>query len=188
MWQFIFTHISWCWNHQWNRSWSFYLTSNKSHTDQHNKGSGKVPGVNLFWLSQKLVTEQDSLNYCQELRLIAKTVKCPTCRHDFNKYAEYKNIIEDVRCTDFNAASANVVVKCNHIPVRKGTWLEESKLSLRKNLLVIYYFVQSYLTTSTILTLHETSVTSAESDNNSSVEVDSKVVITSKETSLDHCA
>ena len=55
-------------------------TQSASVTKPHNKGCGKPCGINFFRLSGELKDEDSALKYAQELGLIAKQVKCPTCR------------------------------------------------------------------------------------------------------------
>ena len=150
------------------------------------KKVGKKRGINLYRLSKKLIDEDETVNYCQQVGLIARAVSCPTCKVRLDKIYLVKRAGRSRAERRFQCNRRKCRVKKNQVSIRKRTWFEKSHLSLRKSLLITYCFINKLPYRSTI---HETSISSADSSSTSSAASsasESQVLSTSTETIADY--
>ena len=127
------------------------------------KNTGKLRGFNLFRLSRQLIDDDSTLKFCQDIGLLAKSVLCPTCKCSLNRvYKVKESKRRRIRCKfQCNKRKCRGKGKKNVVPLRKGSWFEHSKVSLRKSLLLAYCFINKLPYKRAV---HEISVTSADSD------------------------
>ena len=145
-------------------------------------------------LSGELKDEDSALNYAQELGLITKQVKCPTCRCYLDNNNRYKIQREGRgKCKiRFQCNKKKCKDKNNQVPVTKGTWFSQANISVRSSLLLAYCFIQKYPYK---IAIQETSISSGYSHSESDTDTASatasaseakRYITTSKETISDY--
>jgi len=115
--------------------------------------------ANLFQLGKLLSSESDTVDLCQDLELLPRSVKCPTCKCNIDKLycilrstrvkAQYRFQCNKSKCKRKGK---------NHVPIRKNTWFAGSNISLRKSLILIYCFINKF---SYKIAVQESSISSA---------------------------
>lgn len=109
--------------------------------------------LNIVNIAQNIInSRENAISFCQEHGIIPVTRECKRC-HNFTKFEKYSGIIGVGFCWRC------LNVKCKRyrlrVSVRNGTWLEESKMTVEKILLVTYCFSQRMTNKRAI---HETSI------------------------------
>ena len=90
--------------------------------------------INLFYLTILTNTLNDTINFCKEVNLIPKQVKCPNCN---------RILIKPYVVNRSKGDGQEIRYQCNRkicrrrgfknvVFLRKNTWFGDSKLSLKK--------------------------------------------------------
>ena len=115
-----------------------------------------------FW-NCKCADDDKSRDFCQSVGLLPKQVKC-NCGDIPSKVYKISQSGRKRQQFRFQCNKQKCKRKYkNHVALRKKTWFENSNLSLRKSLLCIPYFVQTFPYN---LAINETSISSASDSDN----------------------
>ena len=130
---------------------------------------GKYKTVNLFGIGQILSNSDKTIEFCQEVGLLPKSVICKSCGSKLDKVYKINRIGRKRQQYRFQC-NKQVCKKTNknHIPLRKTTWFENANISLRKSILLLYCFVNKLPYD---LAISETSGSSASDSNEESASV-----------------
>jgi len=150
-----------------------------------NKRKGKLKSMNLFTLGRTLNDENKTIDFLQELNLLPKSANCPTCKNILAKLYCIKRVKHERNHYLFQCNRRKCKNKGqNQVPLRKGSWFEGGKLSLRKTVLLIYCFINKFSYKSAV---QESSVSSAEETENEEVQpLKRRKLETSEETVADY--
>ena len=99
--------------------------------------------LNLFFLTKITENDNDLLEFCREMQLIPRGVKCPTCtqimrdpyilRRSTSATDEVRYVCHKKRCKE--------PYRQNTVSIKKFTWFDSTRLSIQKSLFVTYCFV-----------------------------------------------
>ena len=129
--------------------------------------TGKPTAVNLFRLGNILSSTADTIAFCQKHRLLPTSASCRICRTTLHRTYTVKRLGRQRHEVRFQCNKKQCKSRLNQVSIKKGTWFADSRISLRKSLLLVYCFVQKLNYEHTI---RETSVSSAEESDGSSTE------------------
>ena len=114
-----------------------------------------------------LSSTADTIIFCQKHHLLPTSASCPTCRTTLHCIYTIKRLGRQGHEVRFQCNKKRCKSRLNQVSIKKGTWFADSRISLRKTLLLMYCFVQKFNYEHTI---RETSVSSAEESDGSSRE------------------
>ena len=92
--------------------------------------------INLFFLTHITDSKEDTINFCKDINLLPKVVRCPNCKRVLNTPYFMKRS---------NCKSEDIRYKCdqkickgkgskNSVSIKIGTWFGKCHFSLQKSL------------------------------------------------------
>lgn len=137
----------------------------------------KVRPINLYRLSKITETTQSTIDFCKDIGLIPKEVKCPNCGDNLDKPYFIKNRATTQIRYQCNKRQCRGQGKKNSISLKGRNWFNQSHISMKKSLFMVYSFVHQLSYKDAI---RETSIDCK--DDNGVLDV----VTTSRETIMDY--
>ena len=140
----------------------------------------------MFRLSHTLSLDTQTYQFCSDRGLVlSKTGKCPTCRCVLRKIYKEKRLSQQRHEERFQCNKKKCKGNKNQVPIKRGSWCVDAKISERKSLLLAYCFAHKMTSERTI---HEKSISSPESGSSESDtnHVNDRVLKTNKQTIADY--